>query len=85
VMIGNQKTNNEIKQIILDQTRLQMQLLQSQTAGHPEDTSRLNYNINCYDFFKTYKSKSNPDGNRDLPNFYKEQLNGFNSGMFKKH
>jgi len=50
----------------------------TQSSISSEDTSKFNFNINCYNSIAYYKP-------HNLPNFYKEQTGGFTSGLFKKH
>lgn len=40
--------------------------------------------IKSYDFFSTYRTPTNLYSTKELPSFYKEQLNGTSGGLFKK-
>jgi len=84
VLIGDPECTSALKKILHDQARVLQQQLQAGVAGQADETSKFNFDINTYQFQHKYKpTKSNPSP--VMPPFYKEQLSGFASGMFKKH
>ena len=85
VLIGPLYATTALKKIINDQTKLMRQQA-AQAAGQVDmpETSQHNLKVSQYDFYRNYRSPDNPDCEAEMPTFYKEQLGGFSSGLFKK-
>jgi len=86
VLIGPLQCTTWVQRIIREQMKqIRQQAAQSTSVHDLQETSKHNIRIKCYEFYNTYRSAQNPDGQLEMPPFYKEQQYGFNGGIFKKH
>lgn len=88
VLIGPITCTTWVQRIIRDQTKSMRQQASSAQAASLQDlqeTSKHNLRVECYDFYHSYRSAQNPEGQLEMPTFYKEQQYGFSGGIFKKN